>query len=94
MKIKVLSQDCTGPNPHCKREAREGRRVHMIAEIDAGSLVMPTFHFVSEDEGREAFARADETAPVITTDAELYAAREQGIPHKLSADWVDPSMRR
>ncbi|MBP2055016.1 hypothetical protein J2Z21_008028 [Streptomyces griseochromogenes] len=94
MKIQVLSHNCTGPNPHCKREARDGRRIHMIARLDSGSLVMPSYHYATEEEGREALTRAYETAPTITTDAELYAAREQGIPHKLPASWIDPSMRR
>lgn len=93
MKIKILSHNCTGPNPQCKRDARNGRLVHMIADIDCGSLVMPTYHFASEEEGREALTRADETAPTVTTDAELYEMREQGIPHKLPAGWVDPSRR-
>ncbi|NEB63514.1 hypothetical protein G3I61_28295 [Streptomyces diastaticus] len=65
----------------------------MIPQLDSGSLIMPTYHYASEEDGRAAIEQAHETAPVITTDDELYDARARGIAHKLSAGWIDPSMR-
>lgn len=93
LQITVLSHNCTGPNPECTRDARDGRTVHMIPRLHSGGLVMPSYHFASEEEGREALTQAYETAPTITTDEELHEARRQGIPHKLSPGWIDPSRR-
>ncbi|MCX4666403.1 hypothetical protein OG453_06940 [Streptomyces sp. NBC_01381] len=93
LQITVTSHNCTGPNARCKRETAAGRPVHVIPRLDSGNLVMPSYHFTSEEEGRQAITQAYESAPTITTDAELYEAREQGIPHKLPAEWIDPSRR-
>ncbi|MCM1946399.1 hypothetical protein NC315_13570 [Streptomyces sp. G2] len=93
MRIVVLTRDCTGPNERCVRDARDGRRVHMYAQLENGSLVLPTYHFESEESGREQIQSAYDNAAVIDSDAELYDARARGVAYKLHGDWLDPSRR-
>lgn len=96
MKIHVLDHNCSGPNPHCALAASRGRYAHVIAltEIyEEPSLVMPSYHFQTIEDGIEAVRHAWATAPVITSDEELYAARRDKIPHKLPVGWIDPSRR-
>ncbi|MFF4869871.1 hypothetical protein [Streptomyces sp. NPDC000961] len=93
MRIVVLTRDCTGPNERCVRDARDGRRVHMYAQLEGASLVLPTYHFASEEDGRTQIQRAYDEAPTITTDAELYDARARGVAYKLNGNWIDPSRR-
>jgi hypothetical protein len=58
------------------------------------TLVMPTYHYATEDEGREAIHEALRTAPTVYGDADLAEYRERNIPHFLPVGWVDPTMRR
>lgn len=96
MKIQVLNESCSGPNKHCISDAHEGRYVHVIAMSDIHeepALVMPSWHFFTVREGVEAVRIAWETAPMITCDEDLFAARRMKIAHKLPVGWIDPSRR-
>lgn len=96
-KIIVLNEECTGRRgaQACKDAHKAGASVHMITEYDpqGESLIMPSWHFTSVEHGNAALTTAYENAPTIKTDAELYAAREAKIPHKLPVGWIDPSRR-
>jgi len=94
----VLSHNCTGPNDACRKAHRDGRSVHMIP--DAGrnpgaspALIMPMYHYATEDDGRQAINRAIETAPTVTCDEDLYTYRRQGVAHFLPVGWIDPTRR-
>lgn len=104
----VSAECCTGPNPKCRAAHRAGRSVHMIPDSDrmatirrnggrkmkqTPALVLPTYHFATVEEGTEAICQAWLTAIPVMTDADLYAAREAGVPHILRPGWVDPSRR-
>jgi hypothetical protein len=96
MKIHVLNQQCKGPNARCRRDARDGRHVHLIPMSHVGEepqLVMPTYHYATEAQGRAAITAAWETAEVIRTREQLNAARRDGRPHKLAVGWIDPTRR-
>lgn len=96
-KIIVLREMCTGSrgSEACKFAHKLGRSVHMITEYDSWvpSLVMPTTHWVTVEDGIAAINDAWENAPMITTDAQLYEARALKIAHKLPVGWVDPTRR-
>lgn len=79
-----------------KASHKAGASVHMMLKYDplTQTLVMPTYHFVSIEAGYRELINAYKTAPMITNDAELYAAREAGIAHLLPVGWVDPTYRR
>lgn len=95
--VIILNENCTGKRgaEACKDAHKAGASVHMILKFDPimQSLIMPTWHFVSVDAGYRALINAYKTAPMITSDAELYAAREAGIPHLLPVGWIDPTRR-
>lgn len=95
----VLSHNCTGPNPTCRAAHRAGRPVHVIP--DAGrnpgaspALIMPTYHYPTEAHGVDAIYEAANTAPMVTSDEDLYLFRQMKIAHFLPVGWVDPSRRR
>lgn len=97
IKIHVLSEHCKGPNAACRAAHSEGFPVHVIEMSDVyteESLVMPSWHFRSVQEGTDAITRARETAPTVWTDADLHSYRARRIPHKLPIGWIDPTMRR
>lgn len=95
----VLSTNCTGPNPTCRKEHRAGRHVHVIPaapSLDAGTrpvLVMPTYHYRTAEGGLAAIAKAMISAPTVATDDDLYHYRLEGMPHFLPVGWVDPTRR-
>lgn len=93
--IMTLNAHCTGPNRNCKKAAKNGQFVHMIPEWDASreTLIMPSYHFETEEIGRHAIETAYINAVTIKTDDELYDARKRGIAHKLPIGWIDPSRR-
>lgn len=95
--IIILNEECTGKGgaESCKAAHKAGANVHVITKYDPNteSLVMPSWHFTSVEHGKAALTLAYENAPTIKTDAELYAAREAKIPHKLPVGWIDPSRR-
>lgn len=97
IEIIVLDENCTGSRgaKSCKQAHAEGRNVHMITKYnpEMESLIMPTWHFATIEEGSSALKSAYETAVTITTDEELFAARAAKIPHKLPLGWIDPSRR-
>lgn len=97
IEITVLDENCTGKRgaQTCKDAHREGRSVHMFItwDPDVETLVMPTCHFASIEEGMKTITEAYDTAITIKTDAELYAARAAKTPHKLPIGWIDPSRR-
>lgn len=98
IEITILDENCTGKRgaKTCKDAHAAGRSVHMFItwDPDVQTLVMPTCHFETVEEGRDAIVSAYDTAHTITTDEELYAARAAKIPHKLPIGWIDPSRRR
>lgn len=87
-----------GTNPACKAAAKLGLRVHVSPapadNIGGQHLVMPTYHYATEADGIAAIEKALRDAPVVTTDDELYAYREQSIAYKLNKGWIDPTRRR
>ena len=94
----VLASICTGPNRACRAAHKAGRSVHVIPQTgpDASAhprLVMPTYHYRTSAEGIAAIAVAEETAPTVTCDDDLYACRRMGIPHYLPVGWIDPTRR-
>lgn len=94
--IHVLDEDCSGPHGACGSGHEQGRPVHLIPAVTDDTtprLVLPTYHFTTVAEGVEAITRAYATAPTITTDEELYAARRAGIAHLIPRGWIDPSRR-
>lgn len=98
MSAHVLASICTGPNRACRAAHRAGRSVHVIPAMsrDAANhprLVMPTYHYRTSDEGIIAIAEAEENAPTVTCDADLYRFRKMEIPHFLPVGWIDPSRR-
>lgn len=95
--IIIVNENCTGKrgSKQCKSDHTDGAHVHMILEFDImkQTLVMPTWHFVSVEAGYRSLINAYKTAQLITSDAELYAAREAQIPHLLPVGWIDPTRR-
>jgi len=96
---QVLSLNCTGPNPACRKAAKEGRKVHVIPALpkEPGNepyLVMPTYHYATEAEGEAAIQAAIMIeARTVKNDEDLYAYRAAQRPHYLPVGWVDPSRR-
>ena len=84
--------NCTGPNINCRSAAKEGKTVHIIPA--PGDVVLNTYHYATEDEAREALARAQATAPTIRNDDDLFRCRSNGLSYRLPIGWTDPSMRR
>lgn len=94
MKAHIINAACSGPNLACRRAFKRGRPVHIIpGGTGALALVMPTYHYATEQEGIAAINTAIETAPTVATDEDLYRFRKEGTPHFLPAGWVDPSRR-
>jgi hypothetical protein len=93
---EVIWETCTGPNIHCRRAYRDGRPVHIIPAHDANMphLVLATNHYATVGEAKAMVAFAEANAQLITTDEELYAARDAGRSYFLPVGWVDPSRRR
>lgn len=96
MKTILLSDRCTGPNRNCRAAHRSGYPVHVIAEHSRSepALIMPSNHYLSEDDGRRSIELAALTAPTVRTDADLLTYREQRVPHFLPVGWIDPTCRR
>ncbi|MFJ3365839.1 hypothetical protein [Streptomyces anthocyanicus] len=88
-------EECTGPNRHCKKAHRQGRTVHVIPAdfADSSHLVLPSYHYASEEEARAAVAHARRTAVVIGADGQLYKARRLRRPYRLLPGWIDPTRR-
>ena len=88
---------CKGPTKHCRAAHREGRSVHITPAFDVRThqahLVLPTYHYATEEEALLAVARARTNARIIRNDADLYAAREANEAYVLMPGWVDPSRR-
>lgn len=95
MKINVLNEKCTGPNPHCIEAALVGRTVHVhaLTNSDELSLVMPDYHFATVQQGIEVVQAAWESAHTIMTDDELLGAQHDRAPYKLPTWWIDPTRR-
>ncbi len=89
---------CTGRggNVECKAAHKRGLSVHIIPGhvSDQPRLVMPTYHYATEEEAREAVRIARLTAPTVTCDDDLYACRRMRTPHFLPVNWIDPTRRR
>ncbi|AXI91376.1 hypothetical protein SAM9427_37045 (plasmid) [Streptomyces sp. ETH9427] len=86
---------CTGPNKACRAAHRDGRSVHIIpsGSADKGSLVLPTFHYETEEQARAAVEAARRDAVVIRSDEALFEARRLAQPYRLLPGWIDPSSR-
>jgi hypothetical protein len=85
---------CTGPNPTCRKEAREGRPVHIIPAMhERPTIVLPTWHYPDEASAREAIAQARAHAPIVRNDEDLARYRKIRIAHRLPEGWIDPSRR-
>lgn len=98
--IQRLDHVCKGPNPHCRAAFKSGLPVHVIPNspvwerpADELTIILPTYHYATEREARQAVAEAHASAPVVTCDDDLYAFRARGIAHKLPVGWVDPTRR-
>lgn len=97
MPTQILKHECKGPSGTCYAEFKAGRPVHVIPSprgVKAPSLVMPTYHYRTAEEGIQAIRAAMATAPTVYSDADLYLYRQQGTPFYLPVGWVDPTMRR
>lgn len=94
---QVLSNNCTGPNPHCRRAARAGLRVHIMPTPlgrHEKALVMPTYHYATVADGVKAIEAAVASAPTVYNDQDLALYRQQHVPYFLPIGWVDPTRRR
>lgn len=101
----VYPQPCTGPNFACRAAHRTGLSVHVIpaasryeivgdrARLLDPILVLPTYHFLTAQDGIEFIHLAERTAPTVATDDDLYAYRARGIAHYLPVGWTDPTRR-
>jgi hypothetical protein len=92
----VLSIDCLGDAIACRKGRIDGRPVHMYLPFDANemTLVMPTYHFASIEDGVAIIKEWQTTARIIRTDADLNRARSAREPHYLPVGWIDPDRRR
>lgn len=93
---QIISRDCSGPNAKCRCAARNGKPVHVIPTPMGPmlpSLVMPTYHYATEEEGFTAIREAFRTAPTVYGDADLELYRNDGVPHFLPVGWIDPTRR-
>lgn len=92
----AITYNCTGRggNARCRAAHKAGRPVHIIPpwSSDTPTIVLPTYHYATEQEARAALAAAD-AAPIVTTDDELYAYRAAAIAHRLPVGWTDPTRR-
>jgi hypothetical protein len=90
----IIYADCKGPNA-CRRASKAGRPVHIVPPRSSSglSVVLPTYHYATEVEARDALALAEASAPLVTCDSDLFAYRAQRIAYKLPVGWVDPSRR-
>lgn len=92
-----VTLDCRGTNPACRKARRAGRPVHVSPPpfVNGGAhrLVMDTYHYATEREGRDAIAAAEQTAPIVETDDQLYALRAARSNYRLVPGWIDPSRR-
>lgn len=93
--IIVLHAECKGPNSKCKRDARNGRTVHMTTWHDENheTLVLPSYHFETAEIGDEYIRNAWNTAITVKTDNDLYDARRAQTPYRLPIGWIDPDRR-
>lgn len=94
----VLSDNCTGRRGHrdCRDAHRAGLPVHVIPPLHdpaKPSLVMPSYHFATAEAGIAAINDALANAPIVATDADLYAYRAAGVAYRLPAGWIDPTRR-
>lgn len=87
--------DCTGPNRNCRKAVRQGRSVHIIPSgfADGGHLVLPTYHYETEEQARDAVEAARRDAVVIRSDAMLCEARRRRQAYRLLPGWIDPTRR-
>lgn len=92
MQIVTHDENCTGPNPKCKKAARNGRTVHLYPDGDV-TLVLPTYHFESVESGTKQIEQWAIDAVRVKTDDDLYAARNAHLPYILPKGWIDPSRR-
>jgi hypothetical protein len=90
-----VTHDCTGPNHNCRKAARQGRSVHIIASefADGSHLVLPTYHYETEEQARAAVETARRDAVVIRSDAMLFEARRRRQAYRLLPGWIDPTRR-
>jgi hypothetical protein len=86
---------CKGTNRACKKAVREGRPLHVIPPAIDGQpwIVLPTYHFVNEEEALRAVLDAMRDAPLVTCDEDLYRFRAEGIAHKIPRGFIDPTRR-
>lgn len=86
---------CQGTNSKCKKAVREGRPLHIIPPAIEGEpwIVLPTYHFVNEEEALVALLDAMRDAPLVTCDADLYDFRARKIAHKIPRGFIDPTRR-
>jgi hypothetical protein len=67
--------ECTGPNPRCRRAHAEGRSVHFIpprVQAWGAHLVMPTYHFATREDAIAGFEEMRRKA----IEAKSYAHRD------------------
>ncbi|MBE8524493.1 hypothetical protein ILP97_44635 [Amycolatopsis sp. H6(2020)] len=79
----AIREECTGPNPNCRRAHAEGRGVHFIpprVQAWGAHLVLPTYHFMSVEEVVYAFADARKDAVEATSFAHRDDLYVRGLP--------------
>ena len=88
---------CTGNAKACKRARREECHVHIIPRSDIadpeGLLVLPTYHYSTVERAIAAYEDAKINAIKISSDAQLYDARQTERAYKLPVGWIDPDRR-
>lgn len=91
----VLSIDCLGDAVACRKAYNAGRRVHMYLPFSytQPTLVMPTYHFTSIEDGVAQINAWLATAPTVETVADLNRYRSARVAHFLPVGWVDPTRR-
>ncbi|MER7937849.1 MULTISPECIES: hypothetical protein [unclassified Streptomyces] len=90
-----VRHDCTGPNRNCRKAGRQGHTVHIIPSefVDGSHLMLPTYHYETEERARAAVETARRDAVVIRSDAALYRARRHRQAYRLLPGWTDPTRR-
>lgn len=92
--MKAHFRQCSGPNAACRKAHLAGRSVHiLLGDHPKGHLVLPTYHFTTEVEGRTMLLRAKRRAVMINSIIDLYDARVAQVPYIIPFTWIDPTRR-
>lgn len=95
----VATANCKGPNKACKAAHKAGLTWHVIPAHPKNSgkdswLIMPTHHYATLEEGVQAIADAEATAPEATSDEEwIRLGAEARVPFRTRAGMNHPTRR-